>query len=413
MIKKLFRLFLFFPSITFNLLKAEVFPWAFLYVAYHKIAYHKIADGKFYKSGTKRFQREYPLVFLLIISTAVSLFYALLENIPYDGVRSLIAYLNVLLIYVFLLRCPQKHIKSLNKSIRYILLTFIILGLLQYIGVVGFLQPVFSFLVPRANAESLARWGNRGVTLLTSEPERASIELIFIYVTWVYLKNPSSKMQYLFDIFIFIYLILVIRSSTGLMLLCVYFLFKYKLNFLILISILIVLLPSLDGIFDSKAFHLLLKISSISEVGTFYQLMVEESGFRVISVVGSYFYALTHPFGGGVGLWQTSSIEALNALGVDASTIGFFVDKGNGNFISVRPFSYVAFIALDLGLVGIFTVIYLLSPLILLLKNYKDRIFPVLCLFLFSCFIYGFVGVPTNWICMALVYRNRPFSRIS
>lgn len=386
--KQLLRILIFFPSITFALLKAEVFPWAFFYSSTQKI-----------KIG-----RAIPILLLLFISALFATFYSFYEGIDSDSFRSLIAYLNPLLIYLFLMGCSFKEVEFFNKIIGKVLLFYVIIGILQIIGVLSFLEPVFNLLLTRGNTDAFGL--GRGVSLLSSEPSRAAYEVIFVYITWLYIKSYSKKKQLLFDFLILFFLAVVIRSSLGLVTFSVYLLFKYRLKFILpMILIPLLVLPFLEDS-TSRALQFVYSIAATSNPGDLYDFILNQSGFRLISLVGSYKYALLHPFGGGVGLWTTSSLVALDLTGASPSLIPYFIENGGGNFIPVRPDSFLASIALDVGLLGILFTIYLIKPLIVVLKKVNNHIFAIVGVFLFIIIFTGAVGNPIPWVCVALAYRR-------
>jgi hypothetical protein len=86
--------------------------------------------------------------------------------------------------------------------------------------------------------------------------------------------------------------------------------------------------------------------------------------------------------------------------------IGYFANKGSGGYFSIRPTSYMATIALDMGFIGVLSVLYVLKPVLALLKNRKLPIFPVTICFLFGIMVSGAAGNPVPWISMALIYRK-------
>jgi hypothetical protein len=66
----------------------------------------------------------------------------------------------------------------------------------------------------------------------------------------------------------------------------------------------------------------------------------------------------------------------------------------------------MANVALDFGLIGVLSVLYMLKPVLALLRSYKRPIFPVTVCFLFGIMASGAAGNPVPWISMALIYRK-------
>jgi hypothetical protein len=402
------QILIFFPSITFGLLSAEIFPWAILAVGYYIMTTLMVSSIPF---PVNLYKNAGPLMVLFIVSIYCASFYAFLKGkIESDIFRSLGAYLNPLVIFLFLLECPEKEIDRFNKLVKVLFFAMIALGVFQILGIVNFLDPLFKFLIPRGNATLTGGTGGRGVRLLSSEPSRAAYELFYIYITWTYLEIHSRIKQFFLDTFICLFFIFVIRSATGIVLIAMYFLLKYKFKPLLLIVPVVFLgfpyiIKGLENI-GSRAVKVLYNIMITSTPGEIYQYLLTASGARLVSLLASYKYAFAHPFGGGVGLWMYSSLDALNSLNIDPSMIGYFVNKGNGKYFPIRSASYMGNIALDLGLVGIVSVLYMLRPILPLLKNYRQPIFVVTICFLFGIMISGAAGNPVSWISMALIYRK-------
>jgi hypothetical protein len=130
---------------------------------------------------------------------------------------------------------------------------------------------------------------------------------------------------------------------------------------------------------------------------------MNNSGFRVSSILSSFYYGLLHIFGSGIGQWQISSIEANELIGFDPSKIFFFLENG-GIFIPLRPSSYVANLMLDIGLVGTFLVLAYIKNL--LPKQMSSEQFAYVSLFIFSLFFISSVGNPVPWICCAIAVRQ-------
>jgi hypothetical protein len=402
------RILSFFPSITFSLLNAEIFPWAFLAAGYYVMRTLMASRIPF---PINLYKNVGPLMVLFIISIYCASFYVSFKgDLKPDILRSFGAYLNPLVIFLFLLECPEKEISYFKKLINVLFFVLILLGFSQALGVVNFLDPVFKFLIPRGNATLTGGAGGRGIRLLSSEPARAAYELFFIYIAWVYLREQSVIKQLFLDIFMFLFFILMIRSAMGMVLFAVYIVLKYRLKlFLALLPALIIGLPFIIGILEnasSRSMKVLYNIMMSSNLEEVCRYLLSASGDRIVSILSSYKYAFTHPFGGGVGLWAHSSLDALNSVNIHASMIGYFANKGNGGYFSVRPTSYMANIALDLGIIGVLFVLYMLRPVLALLKNYRHPIFPVTICFLFGIMMSGAAGNPVPWIAMALVYRK-------
>jgi hypothetical protein len=303
------------------------------------------------------------------------------------------------------MNCPEKEIAGFNKLIEVLFFALIALGISQMFGLVDFLDPLFKFLIPRGGTRMLGG-GGRGVCLLTTEPSRAAFELLFIYITWVYIKVPSGARQVFLDIVLFLFFILVIRSAVGMVLFFMYLMLKYKLKLLLLTLSVVFLgfqfiLRNIENM-DSRSLKILYTIMVTLGPDQIFRYILNESGHRLISLLSSYKYAFAHPFGGGIGLWMYSSLDALNSVNIDSSEVGYFATRG---YFSARPSSYMANIALDMGVVGIVSVLYMIKPVFALLRDYRRSVFPIVVCFLFAILFNSDTGNPIPWFCVALVCR--------
>lgn len=392
----------FIPSVTFSLLHAEVFPYAFLVAIL--LFFKKNADDL---DGFTFTIPKKIMTFLILI--AFSIIYGFVRNQSEnsDVVRSVIAYLNPILIFFAILTVSEYKFNLYSRLLRYFFYLLLVVGLLQFSGIgslIG-LDIIIKLLIPRGNGELLGL--GRGASLLSSEPSRASLEFIFISLTLRYLTFQLSKVKDLiFDFLILLFLITVTRSATGMLYFLVYFTFKQVVLttgfFAILASFLSVILLFFSSI-EIRA----LEVFSIvlnTPVDELYKLFLNVSGFRGISVHTSYLFGFNNLFGGGVGFWEYSSLEALRSSGFLYHEISYFAHRYS-DFVAVRPTSYIASVTLDMGVIGLIIVLSILSP-VLVKPLIKSDFYPVICLFLFYLFFIGTIGNPVPWICIALLIRN-------
>jgi hypothetical protein len=384
------RLFLsiliFFPSVTFGLINAEVFPWALLFTIYK----------------LKRINIYFLFIFALFFSSFI--FTTYMYGLAYlvESFRSIFAYINPLLMFLFLMSLDIKNITKLIIILRYVLLVMLIFGILQSIGLISFLDPLFKFMIPRGGATEFG--GGRGVMLFSTEPSRAAYEIIFIYATFRLSKIINGTLiNIVMDILFSLYLLLIIKSAVGFSILLLYFVIIYRLK---LIFVLFLAIPLLISFFvDNRAISVLFQILSSTSLDEVHKLIVNASGFRLVSVISAYYYGLSNLFGGGVGAWAISSINSMIAAGFSANELHYFISEANAEFIGVRPTSYAANFALDFGLIGIFSLAYLILPYIKRAWSCGREIKPIVIIFLFSLLFYGEVGNPIPWLCFALSIR--------
>ncbi len=370
------------------MLKAEIFPWALLYVIIHNIKVVKYAIS---------------VLVVLVFSSAYTVYlnYHNQEFSIIEIIRSDVAYLNSVLIFIFIIKLNYYGISRFNRIIVATFIFLTVLGLMQYSGYFNFLQPIFSFLVPRAQSGD---GGFRGITLLSSEPSRAGIEYLFLGA-YIYTLQKEKFLKNLIIALLSIYIIFFIKSLDGLVLLIVFFTLYFRSKFLLIIapfSLILYLVSQTDLAASNRALAFINDIFSL-KFWEVFDFITNISGFRISSIFSAFYYGINNLFGAGVGNWQNSSIEAHNLFGYDPTKLFYFIENG-GVFISLRPSSFLANSMLDFGLIG--TVFFLFKLLQVSSPFLKRGNFNFFSLFLFSLFFVSSVGNPVPWICCALSLRN-------
>lgn len=382
----------FFPSITFGTLQAEVFPWG-LIIATLIIFYQRRINIYF--------------IFVLIMLVANILFFSVLNLFDIkitEIIRSLFAYTNSLLSFVAFLQLSEKSTLKGIKLVKGIFIFLISLGILQYLRFLVPFDAFFKFLIPRASSTSLS-FMNRGVTLLSTEPARAGISLIFIYIVvrTVFIK---PKKQVYFDIGFFVFLGIIIQAFMPLSLYFVYMLLVYRIK---LIKYLLigggVLLFTGAITSGGRSVDLIKNLMKQNNFDEMVFLLVNNSGHRLLSIYSSWRYALTHPFGGGIGNWEVSSVEALKETGYNVSKLRYFIIHGEGKVIPIRSSGFVSNLVLDVGFIGfIVFVVFLYFTIRKFWDNSIDSK-NIILIFLFKIFIIGSVGTPVAWVAAILALK--------
>jgi hypothetical protein len=255
----------------------------------------------------------------------------------------------------------------------------------------------------------------RGVPALYAEPSYASfaIQYFFAFAMFHYKVEAKSILGYLALLGLIIFDIFIIRSITGLVMAVVYFLSLQRWKYLWRGTIILLLL-GLIVIYLSKRFgetpraiEFMYDLIYNQEYKDPMPFLLNESGFRIISVWASYTYGFFHPFGSGLGGWVVASLQSMDDIGVPATEIGFFAEFSGGEFDGVRPTSFVADLFLEMGWIGFVIFIlaffrYMFSKT--LFSNVQSR--PIAVLFLFNLFVIGTIGDPMPFIFLAMVYRG-------
>lgn len=385
---KALRYLIFFPSVTFGVMQAEVFPYAILYALLLHIR-------------TRLSILLYLAIGTLVVSSIFSLFQSGSWLLLGEVTRSLAAYLNPLLVFSVLLNAQSKEIDSLVKISKHLIVFLLVLGTLQHIGFMKIINPVFEFLVPRSSATSL---GYRGITLLSTEPARASVEFIFLYLV-VRVSWMPRKYRLLFDMAMLVIIFFVFKSATGIIIAFVFLaIFNRKLTF-ILFCLTILLSPLITETFSlGRGFDLFVEVLSLPQDQAF-QLIMNTSGNRLVSIISAFHYGWQFPFGGGVGNWQETSALALGLTGIDSSQLNYFNAEWKDGSLSFRASGYMSNLMLDIGIIGVLmmtVLIFYLSSSYCWSSPFHRRL---MLFFLFNIFFIGSVGTPVVWIVTAIIFR--------
>ena len=245
--------------------------------------------------------------------------------------------------------------------------------------------------------------GHRGITLLATEPSRASVEFIFLYLL-CRLTLINQKYWFLTDLLLGVVLMVCFRAATGMMLYAV-MLLLFNRKLLITMTGLMLLLVLYGGNLDFGRFYKLILDLAQLPLDDAFMLLMNTSGNRVISIYASIIYGFNNFFGGGIGNWKESSIDALLLTGVDYTKLNYFNAEWKEGSLSFRMSGYFMNLILDVGYVG--ALIFFLS----IYQGVKpflatDSIaFLVFIFFVFNIMIVGSVGVPVAWICTAIILR--------
>lgn len=386
----------FFPSITFSIYSSEIFPWAILF----SVLFIHVYD----------FYTIFYAVILAVFSFFVFIFQEYNYFDTYEFFRSYFAYLNGFVIGAGMLQLTEKYIFRFSRAIRNIFYFLIIFGLLQYFGIIDFLEPLISLLVPRAR---IGTSGTRGITLLSSEPSRAAYELSFIYLAYRIIFLKGKKYKVAADLFFLFFQIFLIRSMTGifysifLILILNFKNIKTFLTMFLAIILFFLIIFQLDFVTDIRALSgLNLLIKNLNSFEAFFNFLLDESGFRLISIIASLKYGIYHPFGGGIGNWEETSIDALQLTRHEPSEIDFFVFHANSSWAPIRPTSYLFSLFLDVGIIGVIIFIFIFYK-VFLKKYFKISISTkqATLFFIFYLITVGDVGNPVPWVCFAFILK--------
>jgi len=388
---------LFFPSVTFGLLTAEVFPWGILFALYYM---RKVATPMMLIIG------------LMIAACFHTLYTSLLGvgGLETDIIRSLAAYMNVILLaqtLLFLGRDRALEICEISKKIFWIL---ILLGFVQTLGSDA-LGSLIQLLVPRGEGSALEE-SNRGVTLLATEPARAGVELTLIYLIGR-LGVANNRSSLMMDLFLIIFIAFIIKSASAVAFAVGAFsimYFRIKANLVSILStalftVLILffatsILPNMGG----RAGELAAFVSSMEVSGEILFYLANESGNRLLALYSFFVSGILNPLGSGLGSWPYSSMQAVELTGLDFRDFRFFDVRGEGNLIPFRGPGVVSNLFLDVGFIGTFILFVLFRQVMLKYAQFSEQSRKAFWIFFFKIALFGSPGNPIVFIFFIVVF---------
>lgn len=378
------------------LFSAEIFPWAFLY-ALRKDFRLTLGYGLF-------------LGYILISAlTMLGSFSSVL--VP---ARALFALINASMIFFLLVHVDDEEYSGLVKLFHGVFIANLVLCMVQFLGLFPpFLEPIFRLFIDRFTHEIYG--GGRGVAGLFAEPSYASMAIHYYFAFFMLTKkiNPRSVLGVAAIVGIVVFDLFIIRSVTGVVMILIYLMSMQRAQYLLKAGLVVMLL--LGGVIyqfgkSPNAPRSVETAYDFFKYGGYQDPMpwlLEQSGFRFVSVWASYKYGFTHPFGSGVGGWGPASIQAMDDIGIKASAMSFFATAMGSEYQGVRPTSFAAGLMLETGLIGLVLFLLAFWPYLTHPALYKDiHTRSITIFFLFNTFALGSIGDPLPFVFLALAYRS-------
>jgi len=378
------------------LFSAEIFPWAFVYTL---------------RKDTRLTLNYGIFLGYIIISSMV--FLGSFSNILIPA-RALFALINASMIFFLLINISKKEYSALTNIFHIVFAANIVLCVIQFLGIFPpFLEPVFRIFIERFTHEIYG--GGRGVAGLFAEPSYASMAFHYYFAFFMLSKkiNPKSIIGISAICGIIFFDLFIIRSVTGVIMIILYLASLQKIRDLLktgVISIVLLIAVVYNVGQSPNAPRSIETAYDFFKYGAYQDpvpWLLEQSGFRFVSVWASYKYGFTHPFGSGVGGWGAASIQAMDDIGVKASAMSFFASAMGSEYQGVRPTSFAAGLMLETGIVGLLLFIFSFYSFILKRELYADiHSRSIVIFFLFNIFALGSIGDPLPFIFFALAYRS-------
>ena len=397
-LKRILGALIFLPNIMplKALFSSEIFPWAFLYALRKDL----------------RLTLGYGLFLGYIIISAL----LMLGSFPSVLIpaRALFALINASMIFFLLIHVQKEEYKVLVNIFHGVFLVNVVLCAMQYLGIVpSFLEPIFRLFIDRFINEF--NGGGRGVAGLFAEPSYASMAMHYYFAFFMLSRkvNPRSMIGICAIVAMVLFDMFIIRSVTGVVMILIYLASLQRAQNLLKAGLVIVLL------LGTVIYQFGRSPNAPRSVETAYDFfkygayqdptpwLLEQSGFRFVSVWAAYKYGFTHPFGSGVGGWGQASIQAMDDIGIKASAMSFFATAMGSEYQGVRPTSFAAGLMLETGIVGLFLFFLAFYPFLKRRELYTDvHTRSITIFFLFNTFALGSIGDPIPFIFLALAYRS-------
>lgn len=388
----------FIPNLTpfRELFSSEIFPWAFFY-SFRK----NLKLNLFF------------LVFLAYMFVSLLAFQGLSNNFM-SSLRSVVALLNASLVFIAVQNVDSRRFEMINRGFIIVALFNILLIAFQNFELLPkFIEPFIQNFIPRFNVGS---WGGgRGVSGLFSEPSYLSISFQYfvVYLLYIYQVKFSNPLGILILVLLVLINLFVIKSVTGTIMTLVIIIGLVRRKYLIIFSALALIV--------SIGLYFLLRNSenlprSLEVVFSFidnrdYQdplpILLEQSGFRLVSIWSSYYFGLQNIFGAGMGNWPGASVIAMESIGVQAESISFFASLTGSDYFGVRPTSFAAGLMLELGLIGLVVYVASFVPYFTKISLSDSPHFRlILFMFIFNFFVLGTIGDPVPFAVLSMALRR-------
>lgn len=215
--------------------------------------------------------------------------------------RVIAYYVGTLNIMSFLWFIPGNE-RRLLRAARNVFWLSMGVGALQYVGAFAPLEPVMKLLIERFHGTQVGDFagGYRGVTMLETEPARASIKIILLYI--IAFHSDRRPLSIYFMIAVFAQLVMI-KSTTGVFLsmLAIFAVSMRYTRTQIALGVGVLLLGPfvLDFLQANPKFAVILALYEREGLVGLYNGLAATSGGRVLAIVSTAQSILTSPLGHG------------------------------------------------------------------------------------------------------------------
>ena len=349
-----------------------------------------------------------PKCFVFIGSFLLILFFSgIYSYFSYPGIntfeiaRSFIALINGPLIFIMITKSSINESKKIAKAALKVLIFLTILGIIEKSNIFMEFYDLSKYLMPLASDVNLSNI-NRGVILLSSEPAKAGFNYFYLalIIRLIYIKSNRALLAY--DFYVLFFILLLIQSVVTSFFLIIYLLCYRRFFTIMLIAVLILTLLLEFNILTSqtRAFEILKNTFLAGNISEIISIISNESGFRVVAILGSFLSPFYHLFGLGIGSWEFTSVNSLEVIS-QFITSDYFQ---NGLF-PVRVNSYMGELFLSFGFLALPLIYYFYIQFIRNFLNRNGFTPSLFILFLLGLVYTESVGDPSPWIFFGLMLK--------
>ena len=391
--EKLLLIAITFPHVTFGLVPAETSPFPLLF-SFFLIYFNDNYEKNFIYLNLL-------LLFLWVITIPQGLNYL-------EGIQQLFVYLQNIFVAFYIFR---NGLQTITAKFCIILISFHLISGVVWIFGLTFLNDLLVFLSGERLGSEITR--GQGSRFFSTEPSEAMGSIFFILLFYSLNKFRYNN----FVVFITIFLTAILSSSgTSLMLLgiflvslLIFFLKWFKSLILLIISFVLFqsLSPLLENLELNNRIFILLQTLSSLELSEIFSFISLTSGWRFTLDFASYISIFFLQPMYGIGTAGVNSLYSLTAIGID---LLYFSDFLYSDIQSLKPSSLFACIFLELGLFGLFLVIYFFKKFykylsILFTNHFTYQEKGIFCIALFKLFFLMIVGTPASLASLFLAFH--------
>lgn len=221
------------------------------------------------------------------------------------------------------------------------------------------LKQLLENLIPRFNVQSLAEFGDRGVTSLSNEPSYAGILLFTLFTVIIYrfITEQISRRHFYIDLILFTVSVVFNASLTMFLLTFLLFIaliyqtrkFRLAAVFLAILILPFFLFDIQFRIIDMMA--LMPELLEAADWNPYYVMIGPLGSHREFSAnvgIQSGFY---HFFGNGYYSSMMEFISVAKRMNIDLERVKFFDYTNYGYYTNMKPYGYGALLIFELGVI--------------------------------------------------------------